>query len=649
MWPYLSKLFAGDLAAFGGPQTKEEAAGYIRAEQMAMVLRHSPSTLLANACNATVLAIGLWQSPDRPVVVLWAAVVVCFAMYFGIKARVSWRVTRPQFVSRRAIHRLLRNAVLFGIAWGIVPAAFFANAGNGGQLIITCLSAGMLAGGALTFATIPVAAIAFTGPIFIGTAICLLQHGDFVYLLVAILVVVYGSMLLRGVFSYAFEFTRRLVRQLETEKAVRQDPLTQLPNRFAFNERLDKGISQLARSGDGFALLLIDLDGFKEVNDQFGHPTGDEFLLQIAKRLRRCARDADTIARIGGDEFAMIVPNLTEPDQVYAIAAQITAVFSEPFVVEQREIIGSASVGIVLAPRDGRSSNELLKHADMALYRAKKDETGNVQFFEASDSVSARERMALLHDLERAIERDEFFLVYQPILDLRENRIAGFEALLRWQHPVRGLVPPDEFIPVAEQSGLIHSIGEWVIRRACLALSHWPKDLRIAVNFSATQFQNANVLQTIVSALADAGIPPARLEIEMTESTLISKYGSAPSILNSLLELGATISLDDFGTGYSSLTYLRKLPFSRIKIDQSFVRDMLAQPDCAAIVKSVIGLAQELQMGVIAEGVETEEQLDYLRRTNCDEAQGHLIGRPIPFDQVSALLGNDNRAAGHAA
>lgn len=649
MWSYLSKLLAGDLSAFGGPETEDQAAGFIRAQQMALVLRHSPSTLLANACNATILAIGLWQSPDRPFVLLWAVIVVGCAIFFGIKARLSWRVTKPQFVSGRAIHRLLRNAFLFGIAWGIVPAAFFENAGSGGQLIITCLSAGMLAGGALAFATIPVAAIAFTAPIFIGTAICLIQHGDFVYLLVAVLVVVYGAMLMRGVFAYAFEFTRRLIRQLETEKAVRLDPLTHLANRFAFNESLEHSLNRLTRSGEGFALLLFDLDDFKDVNDQFGHPVGDEFLLQIATRLRRCAREADTIARIGGDEFAMIVPDLTRPDEVYAIARQITAVFSQPFLIEQQEIIGSASVGIVLAPRDGMTSNELQKHADIALYRAKKEGTGAIQFFEASDGLSARERMALQHDLEHAIERDEFFLVYQPILDLRANRIVGFEALLRWQHPVRGLVPPDEFIPLAEQSGLIHSIGEWVIRHACLAVSHWPNDIRIAVNFSAAQFQNANILQIIVSALAEAGISPARLEIEMTESTLISKYGSVPAVLNALLELGATVALDDFGTGYSSLTYLRKLPFSRIKIDQSFVRDVLVQPDCAAIVKSVIGLARDLKIGVIAEGVETAEQLDYLRMTHCDEVQGHLIGRPVPFKQVFALLGMDNEEAGHAA
>ena len=241
------------------------------------------------------------------------------------------------------------------------------------------------------------------------------------------------------------------------------------------------------------------------------------------------------------------------------------------------------------------------------------------------------------------------FLVYQPFFDIRENRITGFEALLRWQHPVRGLVPPSEFIPIAEETGLIHQIGEWVIQRACSALSNWPDDIRVAVNFSAAQFRNASILQVTVQALAQAGVSPSRLEIEITESMLISKYGSAISILNSLLQLGVTVALDDFGTGFSSLTYLRKLPLSRIKIDQSFIRDMLEQPDCAAIVKSVIGLAQDLRIGVVAEGVETADQLEYLRQTDCDEVQGYLIGRPMPADQIPALLNQKKPRSTEAA
>jgi len=497
----------------------------------------------------------------------------------------------------------------------------------------------MLAGGAFAFATIPVAAIGFMGPIFLGSAICIARNGDFVYLLIAVLVVSYACVLLRGVFAYSFEFTRRMIAHLETEKAVRQDSLTKLPNRFAFNESVEAALVRLAASGEECAVLLLDLDHFKEVNDQLGHLAGDEFLTVLAARLHRCTRDTDFVARIGGDEFGLIAANITKLDEAFKLAEQIISTFDDPFLIEGREIVGAASIGISLAPRDGNTFNDLLKHADVALYRAKKAGSGAIRFFEPSDDASARKRHELQRDLEAAIDRDELFLVYQPFLDLHENRVTGFEALLRWRHPVRGLILPIEFIPIAEESGLIHSIGNWVVRRASEALSQWPANIRVAVNVSAVQFQNANILQTFVSALADARVSPERLEIEITESILLSKYESASSVLNSLLELGVTVALDDFGTGFSSLTYLRKLPFSRIKIDQSFIRDMLIRPDCAAIVKSVIGLARELQISIVAEGVESAEQLNFLRQANCDEVQGYFIGRPVEAGHVLAFLG----------
>lgn len=646
---YIARLFAGDLSAFGGPATDEAVAGHIRAEQMSLVLGYSVGIMLANACNATVLAIALWQTPDRISALVWAVAVAGAAIAFGLQSHASRRITKPQFVSRRAMHRLVRNAFVLGAAWGIVPVAFFANATAGGQLVITCLCSGMLAGGAFAFATIPIAAIAFTAPIFVGIAICLSRSGDLAFLLIAFLVVVYGSVLLRGVFVNSIALARRVMRQIEAERTVRQDPLTQLPNRVAFNETLDGALKRLALSGEEFAVLLLDLDHFKEVNDRFGHPAGDEFLVQVASRLQRCTRAAEHVARIGGDEFALVMANLAHPEDALEIAERFVAAFTEPFLIEGCEIVGATSVGIVLAPRDANTPLDIMKNADAALYRAKKAGPGTVCFFEEEDDKASRDRKALQTDLEGAIARDELFLVFQPFLDLDANRITGFEALLRWQHPSRGLVPPSEFIPIAEETGLIHEIGEWVVRRACATLADWPEDIRVAVNFSAAQFHNTGILQTIVQALADARVAPHRLEIEITESMLLSKYGSAASILNALLELGATVALDDFGTGFSSLTYLRKLPFSRIKIDQSFIRDMLVQPDCAAIVKSVISLARDLNIDVVAEGVETADQLEYLRQISCDEVQGYLIGRPVSADGVQALLNSKKLRAIFAA
>ncbi len=646
---YVARLFAGDLSAFGGPATDEATAGHIRAEQMSLVLGYSVGIMLGNACNAIVLAIALWQSPDRTFALIWAVTVAGAAIAFGLQSHAARRITKPQFVSRRAMHRLVRNAFILGSAWGIVPVAFFADASTGGQLVITCLCSGMLAGGALAFATIPIAAIAFTAPIFVGIAICLGRNGDLAFLLIAFLVVVYGSVLLRGVFVNSFSFARRVMRQIEAERTVRLDPLTHLPNRVAFNETLDAALRRLALSGEEFAVLLLDLDRFKDVNDKFGHPAGDEFLVQVASRLQRCTRAAEHVARIGGDEFALVMANLARPEDALDIAERFVAAFTEPFQIEGRQIVGATSVGIVLAPRDGNTPFDVMKNADAALYRAKKAGPGTVCFFEQADDRLSRDRKALQSDLEGAIARNELFLVFQPFLDLGTNRITGLEALLRWQHPSRGLVPPSEFIPIAEETGLIHEIGEWVIRRACASVAEWPEDIRVAVNFSAAQFHNTGILQTIVQALADARIAPHRLEIEITESMLLSKYGSAATVLNALLELGVTVALDDFGTGFSSLTYLRKLPFSRIKIDQSFIRDMLVQPDCAAIVKSVVGLARDLQIGVVAEGVETADQLECLRQISCDEVQGYLISRPVSANGVLALLDTRKYRATYAA
>lgn len=646
---YFARLFAGDLSAFGGPATDEAMAGHIRAEQMSLVLGYSVGIMLANACNAIVLAIALWQSPDRISALIWATAVAGSAIAFGLQSHAARRITKPQFVSRRAMHRLVRNAFVLGAAWGIVPVAFFTDASTGGQLVITCLCSGMLAGGALAFATIPIAAIAFTAPIFVGIAVCLGRNGDLAFLLIAFLVVVYGSVLIRGVFVNSFSFARRVMRQIEAERTVRLDPLTHLPNRVAFNETLEAALKRLTLSGEEFAVLLLDLDRFKEVNDQFGHPAGDEFLVQVASRLRRCTRPAEHVARIGGDEFALVMANLARPEDALDIAERFVAAFTEPFRIEGRQIVGATSVGIVLAPRDGATPLDVMKNADAALYRAKRAGPGTIRFFEANDDRVSRDRKALQSDLEGAIARDELFLVFQPFLDLDGSRITGFEALLRWQHPERGLVPPSEFIPIAEETGLIHEIGEWVIRRACATVAKWPDDIRVAVNFSAAQFHNTGILQTIVQALSEAKVAPHRLEIEITESMLLSKYGSAEPVLNALLQLGVTVALDDFGTGFSSLTYLRKLPFSRIKIDQSFIRDMLAQPDCAAIVKSVIGLARDLNIGVVAEGVETADQLEYLRQFNCDEVQGYLISRPVSADRVPALLETKKLRATFAA
>ncbi len=634
----MNNLLAGDLSAFGGPSVKEPAAARIRAEQVSIALRNAPLIMLANICNAIVLVLALWNSQDWMTATLWASLIIIIAGAIGVKAKSSTQPLKPKSVSRRTMQKLVRNASALGLLWGILPVLFFNHATSGGQLIITCLCAGMISGGASTFATIPAAAIAYTVPIFVGAAISISYSSDFDYLLVAILIVIYAFTLLRAVLAHAFEFTERLILQAESEQAIRRDLLTGLLNRFCFNERLENALVRAEQFGEEFGLLFFDLNHFKEVNDQFGYPVADALLVEVSARLRKLTRESDSVARLGGDEFAIVAARENRPDQILALAEQIVGAFRDPFLIEGHEIYSATCVGIALVPSDGMEAESLLRRADVALFRAKKRGPNSIQFFSASDDEIAVRHSALEQDLASALANDQISLVYQPFLEVHSNRIQGFEALLRWQHPVHGAIPPSEFIAIAEETGLIHPIGEWVIRQACLAAVRWPEHLRVSVNLSVAQFRDRTIVRTIVRALADAALSPARLEVEITESILISKFDATIALLKSLSELGITIALDDFGTGYSSLTYLRKLPLNRLKIDQSFVRDMLSDSDCAAIVKSVIGLAHDLRIAVIAEGVETVPQLDYLRQINCSEVQGYLVGRPVPIEQIAGLL-----------
>ncbi len=386
-------------------------------------------------------------------------------------------------------------------------------------------------------------------------------------------------------------------------------------------------------------MLYLDLDEFKSVNDRLGHAAGDELLVQIANRLKSCARASDSVARLGGDEFAIIANNINSSDEALAFAERLIETFGDPFIIDGSEVYNTVSIGIAMASSAGVGSDVLLKNADTALYRAKSEIDGSVQIFEPHLDTKARERRVIERDLRLALARDELFLVFQPFLDLAQNRLTGCEALLRWRHPIRGIIFPEEFIQIAEATELIHPIGEWVIREACRAASDWPKDTKIAINFSPVQFRKASIFPWFIKALADVGVSPSRLEIEITESTILSENDFAVSMMNKLLDLGTKFSLDDFGTGYASLSCLRKFPFSRVKIDSSFVREMLTDPDSASIVRSVIGLAHDLGIGVTAEGVETQEQLSYLRATTCGQVQGFLISEPKPAAEIAALFG----------
>ncbi len=427
---------------------------------------------------------------------------------------------------------------------------------------------------------------------------------------------------------------------------ARHDALTGLANRTLFHERLEEAIGRVRRGRAMIAIHCLDLDRFKEVNDTLGHPAGDKLLVAAASRLRSCVRESEVVARLGGDEFAILQLGLKGPHEASALAERIEKVMSEPYEIDGREILTGASAGVALAPADGESADQLLKNADMALYQAKESGRNTFRFFEPSMDARLRARQRLERDLRNALHNGEFELFYQPLVSFKTGAISGFEALLRWRSPERGLVSPAEFIPLAEETGLIVPLGEWVLRQACAEAVKWPGDLRIAVNLSPVQFKKGNLPQVVCSTLASAGLLPERLELEITESVLLEESKSNLATLRHLRALGVAISMDDFGTGYSSLSYLRSFPFDKIKIDRSFVAGLTENGECKAIVRAITRLALNLGIPTLAEGVETEAQRELLRHEGCAEMQGYVFCKPVPSCELPGLLAEHFLPAG---
>jgi diguanylate cyclase (GGDEF)-like protein/PAS domain S-box-containing protein len=418
---------------------------------------------------------------------------------------------------------------------------------------------------------------------------------------------------------------------------ARHDPLTDLPNRAAFNEQLSFARERAAPTGAGFAVLCIDLDRFKEVNDVFGQAAGDAMLREVAQRLAAAAEGA-FLARLGADEFALISSEGMQPVAAAALAQRVQSAMAEELDVAGFRLRAELSIGVAIFPTDGADSATLLANAGAALDRAKEEGRGAIHFFAAAMDLELRERRALQHDLQSAIARDELALHYQPQARI-DGEIVGFEALARWQHPARGTVPPGTFIPLAEESGLIVPISEWILRAACREAAAWPHPLQIAVNLSPVQFRHGDVAGLVHAVLLETGLAPDRLELEVTEGVLIDDFSRAVSILRRLKSLGVRIAMDDFGTGYSSLSYLQAFPFDKIKIDQGFISNVERNRQSAAIARAVIALARALGLPVLAEGVETREQLGFLEREGCDQVQGYLIGRPAPIAEYAARVG----------
>ena len=429
---------------------------------------------------------------------------------------------------------------------------------------------------------------------------------------------------------------------------ARHDALTDLPNRILLRDRLEHDLKRVKR-GECLAVLCLDLDHFKGVNDTLGHPIGDELLKAVADRLRRCTREPDTIARLGGDEFAIIMNGVEQPSDAAALSKRLRDAITKPYNINDHQIVVDISVGISVSPDDGSEPDQLLKNADMALYGAKADGRGTYRFFEPEMDARMKGRRELEMNLRNALVNNELELYYQPLVNLKNNEISAFEALLRWHHPTRGMISPNDFIPIAEETGLIVPVGEWVLRKACEETANWPDDVKVAVNLSPAQLKSRNLVQVVMSALANSGMAANRLQLEITESVLMQNTFATLATLHELRKLGVQIAMDDFGTGYSSLSYLRSFPFDKIKIDRSFIQDLANGAEPYAIVRAVTGLANNLSIISTAEGVETQQQLDTLQNVGCTEMQGHLFSKARPAGEIAQLFRREAKKRAGAA
>jgi diguanylate cyclase (GGDEF)-like protein len=594
------------------------------------------------ANTVLVAAVAALRQPD-PVFVSWFAfeVVLCVLRTYVIIA--AFRAAAKGRETPTDLYIVLAVLWGFGVGYGTFISLL---SGDWVIAALACLSSAAMMGG-ICFRNYAAPRLATAmivlsfGPACLGAVL----SGELIMLLTALQIPFYLFAMGKAVYRLNAMLVTTMRAERDNDYRARHDMLTGLSNRSGLTAALEQKWEMVQQGRQQIALLYLDLDGFKAINDNHGHTAGDTLLKLVGERLSNLLRSEDLAARIGGDEFVVLAQNVG-PIEAMRLGDHLIEEVSAPYLVDGHEVVIGTSIGIASAQSGVASPDQLLKHADLALYEAKSQGRGTCCFFEPEMEARLRVRHALEADLRSAFVNGEFELFYQPQINIKENEISGFEALLRWRHPERGMIPPSEFIPVAEDIGLISLLGEWVLVQACNEAAQWPQNLKVAVNLSPLQFRRGTLTHCVSNALATSGLAPDRLELEITESCLLQENEETLSVLHQLRRLGIRIALDDFGTGYSSVSYLRDFPIDKIKIDGSFVRDICSRADAFVIVKSIISLGAGLMMSTVAEGIETEEQLLKIREAGCTEGQGYYFGRPKPpRELIDFLLGAGRRSA----
>lgn len=663
---HIARVHSADKSAIEGPDSP------IYAAQVEVLFRQMPWAVLSNFLVSTLLSIALWPLVDHVRLLFWVGAVFLVS---GARWAVGWRYRQRSDPNKVYRYCSVYLVVVFlsGVVWGSAAPLFMLDAEAARQLVVALSLMGMVAGAVSSMVAVRWTYPLYTMFIMVPMGLVVFSYHDQVHTTMGVMVVVYVVVMLgmarrlneTVVDSLRLRFNndvlstnlKSTLTQLQdesqtreqVEKAAREserqlerlanfDTLTGLPNRNLFHDRLSHAVEKAKRRGQQLALLFIDLDDFKVVNDTLGHDAGDRMLRHAAGAIRDAMREEDTVARLGGDEFVVLIEEANAAHIPGSVNRLLDAL-KQPLFLDSQEITSSASIGIAVYPTDGEDIPTLLKNADTAMNRAK-EKGERFQFFQAEMATQARERLLVESNLRRAIEREQLFLNYQPIIDLASGELVGAEALLRWRHPELGMVPPDRFIPVAEASGVIGAIGEWVLRETCQQIQRWEMQglsiPKVAINLSARQLRQPNLAEQFVAILTEHGLAAARIGIELTESALMHDPQEAANLLGRIRAAGFEIYIDDFGTGYSSLSYLKRFPIDKLKIDRSFVNDITAVGGSMAIVSAVLAVARALGMRVVAEGIETEEQLGMLRDNGCDMGQGYHIGRPMLADDFVA-------------